>query len=192
MFRAIPSTVGILFIGKYLIFAVYGKEYLLAVPSLYVLSILIITMPLITLYTTIFQSKEKSKIIAKSVFVALIVNIILNYVLIKYLLNFSQEYAILGAGIATVVSRLILLGILVVNAKHQFKLNVKGIGIRKPIFATLIMALFLLLFNSIVDMNWFFGILEIILGAGIYFGVLILVKGVGREDFKLVKSLIRK
>ena len=192
MLIAIPATVGILFIGKYLIFAVYGNEYLLAVSSLYVLSVLIITMPLITLYTTIFQSKEKTKILAKSVFIALVINVLLNYVLIKYLLQFSQEYAIIGAGIATVLSRLILLGILITNAKHKFNLSAKVIGLRKPIFATLVMALFLLAFNSFINMNLFFGILEIILGAGIYFGVLILIKGVGKEDFKLLKSLIPK
>ena len=149
-------------------------------------------MPLITLYTTIFQSKEKSKIIAKSVFVALIINVFLNYILIKYFLQFSQEYAIIGAGISTVVSRVFLLGILIVSAKHQLNLNVKGIGFKKPIFATIIMALSLLIFNSIVNMNLFFGILEIILGAGIYFGVLILIKGVGKEDFELIKNSIRR
>jgi len=192
MIIAIPAIVGILFIGKYLIFAVYGKEYLLAVSSLYSLSILIITMPLITLYTTIFQSKEKSKIIAKSVFVALIINVFLNYILIKYFLQFSQEYAIIGAGISTVVSRVFLLGILIVSAKHQLNLNVKGIGFKKPIFATLIMGLFLLIFNNFVDMNLFFGILEIIFGVGIYFGVLILIKGLTKEDLELIKNLIRR
>ncbi|MCK4553268.1 oligosaccharide flippase family protein [Candidatus Pacearchaeota archaeon] len=192
MLIAIPATVGILFIGKHLIFAVYGNEYLLAVSSLYFLSVLIITMPLITLYTTIFQSKEKTKILAKSVSIALIINIILNYVLIKYFLNFSQEYAIIGAGIATVLSRLILLGILITNAKHKLNLSAKGIGLRKPIFATIVMALFLLIFNNFVDMNWFFGIMEIILGAGIYLGVLILTKGVGKEDLRLVRNLIKR
>ena len=192
MLIAIPATAGVLFIGKYLIFTIYGKEYLLAVSSLYFLSILIITMPLIALYTIIFQSKEKPKILAKSVFITLIINVILNYVLIKYLLQFSQEYAIMGAGIATVASRLILLGILVVSTKNKFNLSVRGIDIRKPIFATLVMALFLLAFNSLVNINLFFGILEIILGAGIYFGTLILIKGVGKEDWRLVKSLFRK
>ena len=192
MLIAIPATAGILFTGKHIISAVYGSEYLLAVSSLYFLSALILTMPLITLYTTIFQSKEKPKIIAKSVFTALIINIILNFVLIKYLLQFSQEYAIIGVGISTVVSRAVLLGTLVVNAKCKLKLSAKGIGIRKPIFATLIMALFLLIFNSVVDMNLFLGILEIILGAGIYLGVLILIKGVGEEEWELVRRLFRK
>jgi len=192
MIIIIPSIVGILFIGKYLIFAVYGKEYLLAVSSLYFLSVLIITMPLITLYTTIFQSKEKAKILAKSVLISLIINVVLNLILIKYLLQFSQEYVMIGVGISTVVSRVFLLGILIVSAKHQLNLNIKGIGFRKPIFATLIMALFLLIFNNVVDMNLFFGILEIIIGAGIYFGVLILTKGVGKEDWELVKSSIKR
>jgi len=39
MLIAIPATAGVLFIGKYLIFTIYGKEYLLAVSSLYFLSI---------------------------------------------------------------------------------------------------------------------------------------------------------
>ena len=192
MLITIPATVGILFIGKHLIFAVYGNEYLLAVSSLYFLSVLIITMPLITLYTTIFQSKEKTKILAKSVSIALIINIILNIILIKYLLQFSQEHVIIGVGIATVTSRLILLGILITNARHQFNLSAKGIGLRKPIFATFVMALFLLIFNNFVDMNLFFGIVEVLLGIGIYFGVLILTKGVGEGDWELVKTLIKK
>ena len=192
MIIIIPSIVGILFIGKYLVLAVYGKDYLLATSTLYVLSLLIITGPIIALYMTVFQSKEKTKILARSVLSALIINIILNYALIKYLLQFSQEYAMIGVGISTVVSRVFLLGILIVSAKHQLNLNIKGIGFRKPIFATLIMALFLLIFNNVVDMNLFFGILEIIIGAGIYFGVLILTKGVGKEDWELVKSSIKR
>lgn len=192
MLIAIPATVGILFIGKYLILAIYGKEYLLAVSSLYVLSFLIITMPLTTLYTTIFESKEKTKILAKSVSISLVINIILNYVLIKYLLEFGQEYVIIGVGVATIISRLIYLGILSFNAKHKLNLVVKGIGLRSPIFATIVMGLFLLIFNKFVDMNLIFGIIEIILGAGIYLVVLILTKGVNIEDFKLIRSLINK
>jgi len=192
MLIAIPATIGILFIGKYLIFTIYGKEYLLAVSSLYALSLLVITMPLTTLYTIIFESKEKTKILAKSVSISLVINIILNYVLIKYLLQFSQEYVIIGVGIATVISRLIYLGILSFNAKHKLNLTVKGIGLRSPIFATIVMGLGLFLFNHFVDMNLFFGIIEITLGAGIYFSVLILTKGVTIGDWKLIRSLIKK
>ncbi len=68
MIIIIPSIVGILFIGKYLVLAVYGKDYLLATSTLYVLSLLIITMPLIALYTTILQSKGKNKNFSKECF----------------------------------------------------------------------------------------------------------------------------
>ena len=50
---------------------------------------------------------------------------------------------------------------------------------------------FLFVFNHVVNMNLFFGAVEIILGMVIYFGVLILIKGIGKEDWKLIKNLIR-
>jgi len=55
-----------------------------------------------------------------------------------------------------------------------------------------VMGLGLFLFNHFVDMNLFFGIIEITLGAGIYFSVLILTKGVTIGDWKLIRSLIKK
>jgi O-antigen/teichoic acid export membrane protein len=192
MLIAIPATIGTVFIGRYLIFIIYGKEYLLAASSLYFLAILIITMPLTTLYNTIFESKEKTKILANSLIISLIINVILNLALIKYLLSFGQEYVIIGVGVATVISRLIYLVILSFNAKKTLKLTTKGIGLRSPIFATLIMALFLLVFNHFIDINIIYGAIEIILGAGIYFGVLILTKGATKEDWNVLMSLIKK
>ena len=84
------------------------------------------------------------------------------------------------------------MGLLWLGAKRNFKLTVRGIGLKSPVFSTLIMALFLLLFNKFVDMNIFWGIVELLLGVVIYFGVLILTKGVTNEDWKLLKSLIKK
>ena len=75
---------------------------------------------------------------------------------------------------------------------EEFNFKVKGIGVRAPIFATIIMSLFLFVFNYFVNINLFFGIIEIIFGAGIYFGVLILIKGVGKEDWELVRRFFKK
>ncbi len=192
MIFVIPAIVGILFIGKHLIFTIYGKEYLLAISTLYFLSVLIITMPLITLYTTIFKAREKTKILAKSAIVALIANIVLNYVAIKYLLSFGQEHVIVGVGIATVISRVIYLGILSFNAKSRFDLRTRGLGLRRPLFATIIMAFFLFAFNNFVDINIFYGIIEIILGAGIYLGIMVLTKGITKEDWNILESLFKR
>ena len=190
MLITIPATAGVLFIGKYLIFTIYGKEYLLAVSVLYVLSFLIITMPLIGLYSIIFEAKEKPQIVSKSVLFSLVVNILLN-VLVIFLFKSKPLFIIAGIGLATSLSRLLLLGLLIFYAKKEFNFKVKGIGLRDPIFATIIMSFFLFVFNHFINMNIFFGVIEVIFGIGIYFGILILTKSVNKEDFKLLKVIIK-
>jgi len=189
---AIPTAFGLMFVARYFILAIYGSEYMLSTSSLYDLSFLIITGPLIMLYSTIFQAKEKPKILAKFIIIALLINIILNYVLIKSLLTVNQEYAIIGAGLATLASRIFLFGALSIKAKSQFKLKVKKSPIIKSIIATIAMVLVLALFTYFVDMNLFLGIIEILLGILVYFGVLWLVRGIGKEDFKLLKFFSRR
>lgn len=188
---SIPATVGIIFIAKYLIKAVYGDSYILAASSIYFLSLLILTTPLIGLYSIVFQSKEKPQIVNKSVIFSLVVNILLN-VLAIFLFKNNPLFIIAGVGLATSLSRMLFLGLLVFYAKKEFNFKVKGIGLRAPIFATVIMSLFLLVFNHFVNINLFFGVIEIIFGAGIYFGVLIIKKGITREDLELLKSLYKK
>ena len=99
--------------------------------------------------------------------------------------------AINAVALSTSLSRILLLGILIFQVNKQFNFKVKGIGLRAPIFSTLIMSVSLFLFNHFINMNIWMGILEIIIGVGIYFTVLILMKGLTKEDFKLIKSLIR-
>jgi len=188
---SIPATVGTIFIAKYLIKAVYGNEYLLGTIPIYFLAFLIITTPIIGLYSIIFQSKEKPQIVSKSVFFSLFANILLN-VLVIFLFKENPLFMIAGIGLATVLSRTLLLGLLVLYAKKEFNFRVKGIGLRAPIFATIIMSIFLLTFNHFVNMNLFFGAIEVILGVCIYFGILILIKGITLEDWRVLKSLVKK
>jgi O-antigen/teichoic acid export membrane protein len=184
----IPSFFGGVILSKYLIFTLYGLEYMPAIYSLYVLSPLIIIAPLVALYSTIFQSKAKVKTLAKSIFWALILNLILNIIFILIFLRISQESAILGAGIATVISRVFLLGCLMIKAKSQMKLNLIKKDIFKPIIASIIMSFFLMLYLQIINLNFILGIIGLIFGILVYFISLWLVKGIGIEDLKLLKS----
>jgi O-antigen/teichoic acid export membrane protein len=184
---SIPATAGVIFIAKYLIKAVYGNEYLLGTISLYFLSFLIITTPLIGLYSIIFQSKEKPQIVSKSVLLSLVVNILLN-ILAIILFKDRPLFIIAGVGLATSISRMLLLSLLVFYAKKEFNFKVKGIGLRAPIFATIIMSAFLVAFNHLVNINLFFGVIEVFLGIIIYFGVLMFVRGTTKEDFELIKN----
>ena len=188
---SIPATAGIAFIAKYLIKAVYGDSYIFAAYSIYFLSLLILTTPLIGLYSIIFQSKEKPKIVSKAVLFSLLANILLN-VLAIYIFRSNPLFMIAGVSLATSLSRILLLGLLAFYAKRDFNFKVKGIGLRKPIFATIVMSLFLWGFNHLVDMNIFFGAVEIILGIGIYLGVLILINGINDEDWTLIKGVFKK
>ena len=188
---AIPATAGIIFIAKYLIKAIYGNEYLLGVTSIYFLSFLIMTTPLIGLYSIIFQSKARPQIVSKAVLISLVMNIIFNIFVIILFKN-NPLFMIGGVGLATSLSRIFLLGLLVFSAKKEFNFKVKGIGLRAPIFATIIMSLFLLVFNHFVNMNIFFGVIEVIFGAGIYLGILIMTKGINKEDFGLIKNLFKR
>jgi O-antigen/teichoic acid export membrane protein len=184
---SIPASVGLAFIGKHLVYLIYGTEYLPAMSSFYFLIPLVITAPLIALYSILFESKEKPQIVSKAVLISLFINILFNILAIYFFLN-KPLLIIAGIAASTTLSRITFLTILVINSKKQFNFSIRGLGLKRPVLATLIMALFLLLFNNYVDINLIHGAIEIILGAGIYFGVMILIKGVKKEDWKLVRG----
>lgn len=192
MILSIPIVVGLIFLAKYVIFTIYGNEYLLSVNSLYVLSILIITFPLINLYSTLFQAKEKVKILALFTFIALITNIFLNYFLITFMIDFGEIYAVMGVSIATILSRILLLSGLIFITKKQYKIKYDFKLLSKILFSTGVMTLFLVVFNYYIDINIITGILEILIGAGIYFFSMFLTKGINKEDVKLLRYLIKK
>lgn len=187
---SIPSFAGVIFLSNYLIKAFYGDAYLTGTSVIYFLSLLIITSPLIGLYSIILESKEKSKIVSNSIMIALFINILLNLISI-FIFRQNDLSTINAVAFSTSLSRVILLGLLIYQVNKQFNFKVKGIGLRAPIFSTFIMTIFLFLFNHFININILWGILEIILGAGIYFIGLILMKGLTKEDFKLIKGLIK-
>ncbi|MCK4650251.1 oligosaccharide flippase family protein [Candidatus Pacearchaeota archaeon] len=92
-------------IAPFIIQIIYGTEYLTAISYLRVLSLLLISFPLINLYTTYYTSQEKTKIFSILLVVSTILNIILNYIFINIGLSYSMFYAVVGACVATIVSR---------------------------------------------------------------------------------------
>ncbi len=186
---SIPATIGLLFISKTLIPILYGSDFAFSSIPLYALSFLIIIASLISLYRPLFQAKEKPKILAYYIIIALVINIILNYILIKSLIGFGQEYAILGAALATLISRTILLLLLSKRAKKEFKTKISKQHFIKPLIATIVMAIFLLVFNYIISINLIWLIIEIILATLVYFATLFLIKGLTKEDLQLLKYI---
>jgi O-antigen/teichoic acid export membrane protein len=95
----------------------YGGEYANSIPLLRILSPLIISMPLISMYTVYFIAKGNPKIVTKGLIISTLFNIVLNYLLIVWLINYSQIAAVFGICIATLISRYLYLGILIRNRK---------------------------------------------------------------------------
>ncbi len=187
---SIPATAGVIFISKYLIKAIYGNEYLLGTIPLCFLSILILTTPLIGLYSMIFQSKEKPRLVSNAILISLLTNILLNLLAIYVFDN--PLYKIAGVALATSLSRILLLVFLMISSKREFNFSIRGVGLKAPIFGTVIMSLFLIIFNELVNMNILFGIMEIFLGVAVYFLILILMKALNKEDILLLKNILRK
>lgn len=189
---AIPSIFGIFALGRYFINIIYGSEYLPAVLPFYILSILVLEIPLIHILTSLFSAKEKPKYVIKLVVIATLMNIILNYFLISSFLKVSADYAIMGAAIATLTSQTFYLFGLLIYAKKELKIKLHFSYLIKPIIASVIMMAILLFLNSMLDVNLLIGILEIILGVVIYFSIMILIKGVEKTDIHLLKEVIKK
>jgi len=110
------AILGIIFtylIAPLAINLIYNSDYILAVRILQALSILILTDPLISIYSSFFISEGKSYFVAKVLVISTLINIILNYIFITTLLPFGNYAAVFGAVIATIISRVIYLGMFI-------------------------------------------------------------------------------
>jgi O-antigen/teichoic acid export membrane protein len=111
-FSFIISLAGALFtfiFAKYIIIIVYGLNFIPATIFLKLFSILLISGTLNAIYNSYFVSQEKTKIFAKILVGTTILNIILNYVLITQGLKIGMNEAVIGACIATIISRIVYL-----------------------------------------------------------------------------------
>lgn len=119
----IPISLIVIFftvlLAPFIIRIIYGTEYLDSTLLLRMLSLLVFSGPLTAIYTTYFVSKGNTKLIAKLLVSTTIINIILNYVLISILVKQSHFMATVGAVIATLISRYMYLGGLLLKKKNH-------------------------------------------------------------------------
>ncbi len=95
------------FLAPYIIEIIYGPAYSSSIILLRIFSVLIIVLSLSSLYNAYFISQERTLILAKFLVGTTFLNIILNYFFITYGLQFGMGYALIGAAIATVISRIV-------------------------------------------------------------------------------------
>ncbi|MBU3906870.1 MAG: oligosaccharide flippase family protein [Nanoarchaeota archaeon] len=193
MIASIPAAFGVAILSKYIIRLIYGYDYLEAALPLYFLSSLIVLGVMVALFLSLFSALEKPRIYLPLLIGIIILNVLLNYILITTLDKYSLIWATTGAGIATVVSWIIYsIGLGWLAYKH---LDVKTdlTLLIKPTIASLIMALGVYsTLQFVPNMNILSGIFEVMLGVLIYSIIMLLIKGIVKEDLLLFKSILRR
>ena len=109
----------VLFFASPIIRIIYGTEYLPSINILRIFSFLLLTYPIGTIYTSYFVAKGKPIIITKVLITSTIINIVLNYILIKLLIVYGDIFAVFGVSIATLFSRYLYLGGLILAKKKE-------------------------------------------------------------------------
>lgn len=191
---SIPATTGILLLAKETINAIYGPQYLGGFLPLLVLSPLIFIAPLNRIFITLYNGAEKAKQVAKAITITTIMNILLNFIFIKLFLTINQTYAIFGAGLATLISNIILLLLMGKNAKKTFKIKIrKDIlkNIVKPILASIIMAIVMILVTEALQLKSLYKIILIPIGTLTYLAAIFLFKAITKTDIIEIKKSLR-
>lgn len=166
-----PMFIGILIMSEDIIPLVFGQDFLPAIPTLQILSMLLIIVPFAnTLGLQILNVTGKAKQYTISVIVATILNIVLNIFLID---KFKQD----GAAVASIIAEII--GVMVQTYYVSKLFSLKKIFDKKILtyfFASLVMGVCMLIFRG-EDMDLIYRVvIHILIGIISYFGILILFK----------------
>lgn len=192
---AIPCILGLVILGKETIRIIYGPEYLIAFYPLLILLPLALINPLIKVIITFFNGQEKANLPAKAVIITTLSNILLNYLFIKTLIPYGDALAILGAAIATLLSQVIFIIILIFQIKKETKKKLLRPIINQispQLISAIIMLIPLVMILKVFNLSGFYKIILIPLGVVIYIISLILFKGIKVKEIKeLSKSLLR-
>ncbi|MDD3985371.1 MAG: flippase [Methanobacterium sp.] len=178
MILSLPISVGTTILANQIIILVYKNTF---EPSIYVLQILIWAIPFLFLnyiLSTILTAMDKQNLLLKITFISMIFNILLNLLIIP-------TFNYLGAALVTILTEFLVFGIMfyIIN-KIFFIIHLRD-SIMKPIIASIIMGVFLILVKS----NLF---IMILLGAIVYFIVLFALKTFDADDFDIIKLILNR
>jgi len=175
---ALPISVGIFLLADRFILLIYGAEFAYAGIALRILSLYLPLRVISHVTGWTLASIDREPLRTLSAGIALCLNVCLNFI-------FIPVYGIAGAGIATVISQLLLFNLyFYFVGKYFHKLPLYDI-ILKPCISCIIMILFLLTF---IRVNLF---ILVILSAIIYFVILWILKTFDSEDKNILNNLLK-
>jgi O-antigen/teichoic acid export membrane protein len=92
-------------LSPFIINFIYGKDYANSINILRFFSLLLISIPLTSIYESYFTAKGKPIILAKLLIISVIINILLNFLAIFFLISYANLSVVYGVAGATIISR---------------------------------------------------------------------------------------
>jgi len=173
----LPLAVGATLLSDRIILFFYGDQFTYSILALQILSWDILLFFLYHCLGNVLMAVNRQNQMAFSVGICAVINVVLNLILIP-------RFSYIGAGIATIVTESVLLGLyFYFVSKYLYRLPLHRI-ILKAIIACAVMAVFVYFCRS------FTLAVLIVLAAVIYFAMLYLIRGFSQEDFNLLKQVL--
>ena len=181
---AIPALFGLSVLSRQLLLIMASPEFV--VQGAVVLPIVALGTLFFGLYGSIFAwilfVAKRTRLVFVLVSVAAMLNLILNII-------FIPSYGIIAAAITTFIAYFILFSLTFYFSREDIKFGVPYGFIVKSVLASLVMSLVLYWINPV---GVFYVGLMILVGAGVYFGVLVLLKGLGKEEVEVLRGVMGK
>lgn len=162
-FIVIPAAVGLWMLSPQIVILLFGDAFAMASSAMRIFTALL----LIRVYGDLFSyqlliaiGKERTRV--PVAVVAMAINIILNYILIP-------QYTYNGAAVATVISELIMNGVLFIYIIHYLNLKINWIQpLKEAIIGTIIMAIVVLGVLYLFEYSIWGSVVSIIIGIIVY------------------------
>ena len=185
---AMPCSVGFVVLSKPILDFLYYKrpqDVLMASPILVILGLAVVFVSVVTITNASMQAISKPFIPVKSMAIGLVVKLFANVILISI-----PSINISGAPMSTVLCFFVIsvINLTKISQILDFKIDVIKVFM-KPVIASVVMGISIVKLQKIIDMSNKSSVLIVILiGAIIYFSVLLIIKGINKEDIGLLTN----
>ena len=175
----LPISVGITLLADKIIALIFGAEYIPSVIALQILTWAIVLIFARTAFERVLESANRQIIVTEVFGGCALLNVILNVILIP-------RYSYIGAAVATVITDFAVFALIFVwSLKIGYSIPNKQLVevISKVVAASLLMGVFI---NYFRDQNL---LILVFTATIIYFGLILLIKCLDKEDIRLIKNL---
>lgn len=168
---SLPMLVGCLIVIDEFVPVFFGSGYAPVIQVIQVLSILYVILSLGRLFGTLLIAEDKQNRYTLAVTIASIVNFGFNVTFLKY-----TSLGAIGVSLASVLAECMATLIQFYYVRDVISKKLLLTSVKKYIFSTITMAIVLIILRIIMKSNIVMLLIQVIIGVGIYFGILIIKK----------------